>query len=1029
MSGLVLACFFLSGASGLVFEAVWTRELTLVFGSTALAMSTVLSVFMGGLAVGSWLAGRWADKIGDRVRAYALAEAGVGVYALVVPFVLAGYPALNAAMYRVLGNSLVGLSLARFIAAALLLLVPTTLMGATLPLLSRHFVRDDGTSTIAGTVGRLYSLNTFGAVVGTFIGGFVLLPGVGVRATNYAAAATNLTLAAAVLLAKKRLRVREDDLSTMEIPVDPDAAVVAPPPTYSASAIGRRVALAAFAVSGAIAMVDQVLWTRALAIIIGSSVYSFTLILLAFLVGLAGGAAILSRLTARTTRPMEWLAGVHLATAAMIGVSYVIMDKLPAAFLGLLRGGAFSVDGIIFCQFLLAALAVLPATLCMGGVLPLTIRVVAASLQSVGRDVGTAYSINTLGAIVGSFAAGFIVLPFLGLQRGLALGAMLTVLLAAALLIAARPSVKRVATALVFPLATLVIMHSLPRWSLTHFSAGLFRVSIAKDIIESNKWALPLLDYYHDGIATTVSVERWSKTVALKNNGKVDASNGDDMSTQIMVGLMPFVFWNAAHPNATVGPRAAVIGFGSGVTIGAVTQYPIKHADVVELEPAVVYAGTKYFAKWNHMPEQNPKVRVLIGDGRNFLTQASDKYDVIISEPSNPWITGVSNLFTVDYWKLARSRLADDGVFCQWAQLYEMSSKNIKIILRSFAEVFPYTYVFSAEDLSSDVILVATNHPLPLDVAALARNFIDPTLKAELKRGGVESAEDLVSYLLLTPDEIPAFTAGSPLNTDDDAIIEFGAPRDLLGSTRTADPYLARVYASEWPYGRFDRYLVGLGDGDAKAATELRLAHSLLAHGKRAAADRFIKRARRHGAPPGSRTEQIAQLLGEHDPDDREVPLSETAPGDDDPTGLAGLDPPILPSDPRAAQDYLVVQKAVRLRAWAHALMAMRKWPENWIDQGGKDLELLLGYLLYKADLDDEAVDRLKPLADDQAYAARRPAVLYYLARAEYGNGIFEASVRNTERYLDAVTASKSASPRPSSAPAAAPAAASTPAP
>ena len=438
--------------------------------------------------------------------------------------------------------------------------------------------------------------------------------------------------------------------------------------------------------------------------------------------------------------------------------------------------------------------------------------------------------------------------------------------------------------------------------------------------------------------------------------------------------------------------------------------------------------GTKYFAKWNHMPEQNPKVRVLIGDGRNFLTQASDKYDVIISEPSNPWITGVSNLFTVDYWKLARSRLADDGVFCQWAQLYEMSSKNIKIILRSFAEVFPYTYVFSAEDLSSDVILVATNHPLPLDVAALARNFIDPTLKAELKRGGVESAEDLVSYLLLTPDEIPAFTAGSPLNTDDDAIIEFGAPRDLLGSTRTADPYLARVYASEWPYGRFDRYLVGLGDGDAKAATELRLAHSLLAHGKRAAADRFIKRARRHGAPEGSRTQHIAQLLGEHETDDREVPLSENPAGDDDPTGLAGLDPPILPSDPRAAQDYLVVQKAVRLRAWAHALMAMRKWPENWIDQGGKDLELLLGYLLYKADLDDEAVDRLKPLADDHEYAARRPAVLYYLARAEYGNGLFEASVRNMVRYLDATDAkaSKSASPNP--APAAA-APASTPAP
>jgi spermidine synthase len=466
------------------------------------------------------------------------------------------------------------------------------------------------------------------------------------------------------------------------------------------------------------------------------------------------------------------------------------------------------------------------------------------------------------------------------------------------------------------------------------------------------------------------------------------------------VGLMPFVFWSAAHPHADRNPRAAVIGFGSGVTIGAVTQFPIAHADVVELEPAVVTAGVRYFGPWNHHPETDKRVQIRIGDGRNFLTQASDKYDVIVSEPSNPWITGVSNLFTVDYWKLARSRLTDDGVFCQWAQLYEMSSANVKIILKSFAEVFPYTYVFSAEDLSSDVILVATNHPLALDVGALAHNFENETLRKELKRGGIESAEDIISYLLLTPDEIPAFTAGSPLNTDDDAIIEFAAPRDLLGSTRVADPYLARVYSTEWPYGRFDRYLVGLGEGDEKWKTELRLAHSLLAHGKRAAAERFLRAAKRHGAPATSRVARLADLLGERQTDDREVPF---AVAEDDPIGLSVLDPPKIPDG--ALADYLNVERGIRARAWAHALVAMRKWPEKWIDEGGNDLELVLGYLLYKAELDDDAVDRLKPLSDEPGYARRRPAVLYYLARAEYGNGMFEPAVRNMEKYLDAITA------------------------
>jgi spermidine synthase len=1018
MAALVLACFFLSGASGLVFEEVWTRELTLVFGSTTLAVSTVLSVFMGGLALGSRLGGRIADRLRDRLRAYALAEAGVGLYALAVPVVLAWYPSLNAALYRAFGGHELALTLGRFVAAAVLLLVPTTLMGATLPILSRHFVRPgERTSRIGATVGTLYAINTFGAVVGTFVGGFMLLPGVGVRATNFAAAGVNLTLAAAVLLASRRALAKAagatatadhaagalaaDALAAAPSP-SPEAAPDAEPEPFVATAAQRRLALWAFAVSGAVAMIDQVLWTRSLAIVLGSSIYSFTLILLAFLVGLAGGAALIARLSARSRRPLEWLAGVHLAVAASIGLSYFVMDKLPGAFLSLLRGSTISVDGIIFCQFLLAALAVLPATLAMGGVLPLTVRIYASGADHVGRDVGTAYSVNTLGAIVGSFAAGFMVLPLVGLQRGLGLSALVTVGLGGAFLLASGPRRRRAPLAAAFAAAAVLITAVLPRWSLEHFSAGLFRVSIAKEIIESSKWQLPQMLYYHDGIATTVSVEGWGKTVALKNNGKVDASNGDDMATQIMVGLMPLVF----HPTALQRPpRVAVIGYGSGVTIGAVTQFPIGHADVVELEPAVVEAGTRFFGPYNHHPEADPRVRVVIGDGRNFLTQANDRYDVIISEPSNPWITGVSNLFTVDYWQLARARLAEDGVFCQWAQLYEMSSKNIKTILRTFSEVFPYTYVFSAEDLSSDVILVATNRPLGLDLAALKKNFARPILGAELARGGVKSAADVIAQLLLTPDEIPAFTAGSPVNTDDNALIEFGAPRDLLGSTRTADPYLARVYATEWPYGHFDRFLVGMGDGAARGENELELARSLLAHGKRAAAERFLAAAHRHGARADTPTERLIAALREKPGEDRELPLTD-ADGADRDSGISGLDPPRVPSGlgekdaARIAADYLSCERAVRARAWAHALVAFRDWPERWIDEGGLDLELLVGYLLYKADLSDDAVDRLKPLADDAAFVKRRPAVLYYLARAEYGAAMYEPAVRNMDRYL-----------------------------
>jgi hypothetical protein len=348
--------------------------------------------------------------------------------------------------------------------------------------------------------------------------------------------------------------------------------------------------------------------------------------------------------------------------------------------------------------------------------------------------------------------------------------------------------------------------------------------------------------------------------------------------------------------------------------------------------------------------------------------------------------------------------MKDDGVFCQWAQLYEMSSKNIKTILRSFAEVFPYTYVFSAEDLSSDVIMVAANHPLGLDLPRLRKSWNDARLAAELKRGGIGQAEDLAAQLLLTPEEIPAFTAGSPLNTDDDAIIEFNAPRDLLGSTRTSDPYLARVYASEWPYGRLDAHLVY---GPDRGGDELALSKSLLRHGKRAAAERFLKRALGHGATPGSDTERIVRALGERGVEDREVPLSDAEHPELD-SGLAGLDPPRYAAgtseadQAKVAADWLEVERSVRARAWAHALYAMRKWPEKWIDEAGPDVELLVGYLMYKADLCDEAVDRLKPLTDEAGFVSKRPALLYYLARAEYGAAIFEPAVRNMEKFLSA---------------------------
>jgi spermidine synthase len=1045
MGLIVFLCFFLSGGSGLLFEVLWTRELGLVFGSTTLAMSTVLSVFMGGLALGSYLCGRLVSRLSRPLRAYALVEAGVGLYALSVPLWLQLYPRLNALLWQSVGNHYAVLSLLRFAATALLLIVPTTLMGATLPLLSQFLSTQRNPRGVLGAsvqIGALFALNTAGAVLGTFLSGFELLPRLGVSLTNYVGAAVNLSLAVIILLCERRLLAQSaevageagaagDAAETGEAgpPVaDPEAPVPPVAPPYVPTPRQRQLAVTAYAISGATAMIYQVLWTRALAIVLGSSVYSFTIILLAFLIGLAVGAAVLTRLLPRLSRPVTALGITHALTLITAIWSYLTLDRLPEVFLVILRGASFSVDELLGTQFILAAMAILPATLAMGAVMPLTIRIYTASAAGAGRDVGVAYALNTVGAIAGSFAAGFIVLPWLGLQRGLLMCSGVTAALAVVLLwsgeraVAGAPlgGARRLwrPVALGLGAATAVFIALAPKWNLSHFSAGLFRISIAKSIIYLENRVMPQLLYYKDGISTTVSVEQWSKTTALKNNGKVDASNGDDMGTQIMVGLMPLLF----HPTALdKPPRVAVVGYGSGVTAGAVTQFPIEHADVIELEPAVVEAGDRFFADVSHLPSRNPRVQVLIGDGRNFMTQSDSRYDVIVSEPSNPWITGVSNLFTIDYWKLAKSRLADDGVFCQWAQLYELSQPNIKTLLRSFISVFPHTYVFAAEHLSSDVILVATRQPLPLDLYRLRRNFAVPGLRAELHRAQIDSPEEILADLLLTPDEIPAFTIGAVINTDDNARIEFAAPRDLLGYMRH-ESSVPRMYSNDWPYGRFERYLTNYGlpfdrppafwtappgqEFERRADTYARLGRAMLAHGKRDAASRLLIRALAVGGGP--QTETLASLLAmfsKRPESEHEEALSRDWDGDDS-HFAAGLGPLTIPSGlsdkekERIRREYGEALKNLNARRWILGLRALREWPMSWVAQLGPDIRLVLGYLLYKADLVDDAIDHLEELQDEPEYLQQHPGALYYLARAQFSNGDPRHAVENMARYL-----------------------------
>lgn len=1031
MGLIVRICFLLSGASGLIFELLWTRQLTLVFGSTTLAVSTVLTAFMGGLGLGSFIAGRVADRLRDPIGTYARLEAGIGVYALLIPLVIARYPALNQALWAAFGDHYGLLSLLRFAAAAALLLLPTTLMGATLPVLSRYFVAHPWELPRVGArLGTLYAINLFGAVAGSFLAGFVFLPSIGVRATNWVAASFNLTLAAAALGLRWVLARRQapataslDELlakAQASAPTGPEA-VAEKPAVPLLDARTRRVVLAAFIVSGATAMTLQGLWTRTLAVVIGSSIFSFTLILLAFLVGLGSGSAVFGRIADKTAHPVRWLCGVHLGIAVCVGLSYLLVDHLPFMFAWLVSSTGFSVDAVLVCQFALACLTVLPSTFLMGAVFPLTIRIVTADLNQVGRQVGFAYALNTIGAIVGSFLSGFVVLPLLGLQKGIYVAVVCGLAVAGALaLVAPAPRRWRLAVAGLAPVLAVAGL-LLPRWNLTNFSQGFFRMSIAREYIEKARdrrpWQTPKLEFYEDGVATTVTVDRWNKTFSLKNNGKVDASSDADMPTQVSVGLLPMLLQRGV-PEAPPA-RVALVGFGSGVTAGSVTQAPIASLEVVELEPAI-YRASHYFDFVNQRPLENTLVTARVGDGRNFLSQRSDRFDVIISEPSNPWITGVSNLFTREYFQDIKRRLAPGGLFCQWAQLYEMAPWNVKTIYRTLRTEFPYVYVFAAEDLSSDTILIATLEPLPLDVGRIGRVMRDPKVAAEARRAGWESPFDVVAQVLLAPDEIESFTAGAVVNTDDNARIEFAAPRDLLGYARY-DPYLAKVYGPQWPYGRLLDVVTGF-DAAHPAGDMARLSRSLLAHGRHREAESWARRAEALGGAPDpavAHARLLLNLVATRMDRDPEVPL--TASEDD------GLEPPRVPAGAsaelaeRLSRDYASIDALVRDRRYVTAYKTMETWPASMWDKPPPDFALLAGFLHYKAEYYGDAIELLRPLATDDAFLRRRPAVLYYLGRAQFANADYDKAIKTLERYVALRTALGAAVSGPLLPPATAP--------
>ncbi len=815
--------FFLSGITGLVLETVWFRELALIFGSGTWAAGTVTAAFLGGLGLGGLTISFFADRLKRHLLVYGLLESFVGVYSLLTPAILR---ALDAFQYDLTGGEAVGATayaIVRFFLVFLALLPATLAMGATLPLLVRAVTR---TERGAGTgLGLLYGLNTFGAFSGVLFAGFALLPALGQSLTLRLAAVSILFVG--ILAASAGLFHRSGALSF-------DSAGASRP------AAARPVVLLTFFVffSGFAAMLVQVGFVRLFAIVLGSSVYSFSLTVAVFLFGIAAGSLIYAAFSRTRIDAYRMLSVAQGVLAFFLAAGIFLADRLPLLLLAFLRGGEVNEGSFYLFQGLMGLLVLGVPTLAMGFSFPCAIRILAGPARHLGQDVGRAYFVNTLGAILGSFTAAFLLIPHLGLQTTLAYAAGLSIVWAALFSTvregALYPKRLRYAAPLAFLAVTL--FHQLPHWNVALLTSGFYRVGLTQRLAPGEDPPLSAILYYRDGPLASVSVERREGIKTMRINGKVEASNRFDMPTQALVGLLPLLLHESDRNH-----EAALVGFGSGVTAGAMLSTPLAHLTAIELEPRVLEAA-QLFNDVNFHPFRDPRLNLVEGDARTVLSYADKRYDVIVSEPSNPWVSGASGLFTTDFYRLMHDRLTDNGVFSQWIQLYELSPENLRTLVRSFKWIFPNSLVFSTSERGVDLLLVGKKTSWKLDLPRILERARLPRVQEVLKASGVMGGYDLLSLLAVTSDELETFVGPGPLNTDDNGLIEFAAPRDILKYREYA---LAAVnFHFDEGHGDLLPFLDNLGENDEERSDHLsRLALHLLARGRTTIAYKIAEKA------------------------------------------------------------------------------------------------------------------------------------------------------------------------------------------
>lgn len=770
-------CFLVSGACGLLYETVWVKQLSYVFGNTILATTLVFTAFMAGLALGAGILGSRADRHPRPLRLYGWLEIGITLSVMAFPPLLALVRDLHHRLLLVSALPAWAPVAFEFIALLLLLVIPTMLMGATLPILCRWAAARGGHA--GRSLGLLYGLNNLGAVLGSVSAGFFLVRFFGLDHTQNVAMVLNATVGVIALVLDSWLPASEVS-APLELNVagsTPADSPAVPGGATPAPVTPVTVLHVALFTAGFAAMLFEIALMKVLPLVLGSSTYSFSLMLAAFIAGLAGGSALAGLFLPGVRDPAKLLAWLLILAGLAFLATLPVHNRLPGLYLVLRDGFGDNsfVTAMVLGSFVCFLSMFLP-TLAMGAMFPVAAGAVAASSagaegrEGVARQVGRLYAINTAGNIAGTLATGLLFVPHLGFRTTMELGVFLQV--ASGILVLARtPGTRRVTAVTTTACLGIGAGYALlaPRPDALALSAGVFRPFDSSRGMGVEDWLhadREIIFSEEDAMAFVTLEKSAGGQISLRVNGKVDASSHGDMQSQRMAAHLPLVL----HP----GPRTmAIIGLGCGATVSAALTHPLESIECVELSPAVIRAS-RHFQFVNGDIEADRRLQLIQGDGRAHMEHSPRRYDVIASEPSNPWLAGISALFTREFFETEKNHLNKGGVMCQWLQVYEMDPETFRLVVRTFRQVFPVVEIFRISN--TDVMMLGSMEPIALDPAALDRGFARGTVRADLEKIGVMDPMIFIGHHLVDSTQVAELAGPGTLNTDDFPVLEYLAP-------------------------------------------------------------------------------------------------------------------------------------------------------------------------------------------------------------------------------------------------------------